>query len=542
TFFNQTYNPTNLDNRPASGTGGLYNLSVTFVSNDQNGSITQALDSSVIPLPVSGQRGVIGQDTNLRTGQSIEVGDRDVDFVRINSPTGGILDIDIDSTANANVSNPVDTVALLFDADGNLLADNDDSDSLDPRLQYEITANTDYFVAIAGYGNSSFNPFQLGSGSSGDTGEYIFNSRVLPQSQAVILSNDRVGNGTVQTITLGQTIQANLGQDNGFVSGADDIDIYRFVATETGRIAVRAIASAAFSADTFLRIFDANGNQIALNDDENATTRGSFAQIAVTAGQTYFIGVNGASPQAANYNPFTGSGAAAGSQGNYGLRVTAATAVINPPPGNNPLPGNNPSPGNNPLPNRDLNLIGTDAGETLTGGDFNDTIDGRAGNDTLLGGGGSDSLTGGAGADTMTGGAGADRFVTSSGQSLIGGFDRITDFKFSQGDRIAIDRDGNLSTIDRPRALFNAGNRTARNLTGAVRSVFGDRNARSRGNQSLKGNEAALFRWRGSSYLVINDGNRRFSPGSDSVINVSGIELKSRDARATVLSVADYFG
>ncbi|MBD2093127.1 DVUA0089 family protein [Microcoleus sp. FACHB-1515] len=521
-FFNQSYNATNLDNRPASGTGGLYNLTVSFVSNDQNGSITQALDSSVIPLPVSGQRGVIGQDTNFRTGQLIEVGNRDVDFVRINSPTAGILDIDIDSTTNATVGTSVDTVALLFDANGNLLASNDDTDALDPRLQYEITANTDYFVAIAGYGNSSFNPFQLGSGSAGDTGEYIFNSRVLPQSQAVVLSNDRVSNGAVQTISLGQTIQANIGQDNGFVSGADDIDIYRFVASETGRIDVRAIATAAFSADTFLRIFDANGNQIAINDDEDSTTRGSFAQIAVTAGTTYYIGVNASSPQAANYNPFTGAGAAPGRQGDYGLRVTAATAIINPPP-------------------TELNLIGTDAGETLTGGEFNDTIDGLAGNDTLVGLGGNDILTGGAGADRMTGGAGADRFVISARQSRIDEIDRITDLKFGQGDRISLDRDGNLSTIERPRALFNAGNRTARSLTGAIRSVFGDRNARSRGNQALKGNEAAILRWRGSAYMVINDGNRRFSPSSDWVINVSGLELKPRDARATVLSVGNYF-
>src|SRR5208337_232812 len=83
------------------------------------------------------------------------------------------------------------------------------------------------------------------------------------------------------------------------------------------------------SADTFLRVFDANGNELAYHANASPETIGSEVQISLTAGQTYYIGVNGASAQARSYNPLTGAGAAPGSTGNYMLSVTsAATAAV----------------------------------------------------------------------------------------------------------------------------------------------------------------------------------------------------------------------
>lgn len=322
-FFNQSYNPNNLTNRATGGAGGLYNLFVTFINNDQDGSITQALDRSVVPLPVAGQRRDIGADTNLRTGQLIEVGDRDIDFVRINSPTAGILEIDIDSYSAPSITDKVDSVVLIFNAEGDLLAHNDDSNgSRDSLLQYEIVANTDYFVAVTGYGNDNFDPFQLGSGTPGDTGAYIFNSRLLSSNQSSVLSDNIVGNGAIQDVAIGSIIPGYVGEDNSFVVGAADIDLYRFVPTASGLVNIQAQSVEAFSADTVLRVFDANGTEIAFNDNEDSNTRGSLTQVAVTAGTTYYLGVNGASPQARNYNPFTGVGAANGSQGDYTLLLS----------------------------------------------------------------------------------------------------------------------------------------------------------------------------------------------------------------------------
>jgi len=422
-FFNQSYNPNTLTGRATGGTGGFYNLSVTFINNDQNGSIPQALDNSVVPLPVTGQRGLIGSDTNLRTGQLVTVGDRDIDFVRINSPTAGILEIDIDSYNSSLITDKVDAVALIFDANGNLLALNDDTaDSFDPLLQYRINANTDYFVAITGYGNENFDPFQLGSGSPGDTGEYIFNSRLLSLGQEVILSDNLIGNGGIETVSVGSVVPGYIGEDNGFVTGATDIDLYRFIPTTSENIDILVQSVEAFSADTFLRFFDANGNQIATNDDQDSTTRGSFLRVPVAAGATYYIGVNGASPQAANYNPFTGVGAAPGSQGSYTLLLSSAPATPPTPPV--PLPGpRNLSGTNNPD-----QLIGGSLGDRLRGLGGNDSISGLEGSDRLFGGAGNDTLLGGAGSDRLFGNGGRDVLVGDSGNDLLnggGGADRL---------------------------------------------------------------------------------------------------------------------
>jgi hypothetical protein len=324
-YLNQNYNTRNLNNRSTRGPGGLYNLDVRFQNNDRNGSIAQAV--STLPLPITAQPGVIGIDTDPRTGQGSEVGDLDIDFVKIRSATAGILEIDIDSYENApSVTRPVDTVLSIFDERGLLLARNDDTNNQDPLLQYRIQANTDYFVSVSGYGNDNFDPRALGSGSPGDTGEYIFNSRLLPAARFGTLSNDILSSSIVQsnagTISTGRPVSGNIGKDNDFVIGAADIDIYRFTATNSGTLRVRTNTYEAFSADTFLRVFNSSGQQIAANDNANNTDLGSYVEIPVAAGEQYYIGVNGSGPRSANYDPITGNGAAPGSEGNYSLSLS----------------------------------------------------------------------------------------------------------------------------------------------------------------------------------------------------------------------------
>lgn len=72
--------------------------------------------------------------------------------------------------------------------------------------------------------------------------------------------------------------------------------------------------------------------------------------------------------------------------------------------------------------------------DTLEGGSGNDTLLGGRGSDVLIGGSGNDQLFGGWGNDTLTGGLGADLFCFA-GES---GRDRVTDFRFADGDRIGL--------------------------------------------------------------------------------------------------------
>ena len=66
-----------------------------------------------------------------------------------------------------------------------------------------------------------------------------------------------------------------------------------------------------------------------------------------------------------------------------------------------------------------LDIVGTDAGETLTGTDNADNIQGRGGHDTLRGRGGGDSLTGDSGDDIFIGGGGKDRYKVDDGALAV---------------------------------------------------------------------------------------------------------------------------
>ncbi|GAB1543235.1 hypothetical protein NUACC21_59090 [Scytonema sp. NUACC21] len=87
----------------------------------------------------------------------------------------------------------------------------------------------------------------------------------------------------------------------------------------------------------------------------------------------------------------------------------------------------------------DDNLFGWNGNDTLIGGSGNDSIYGEAGHDILQGDDGNDTLIGGLGNDILTGGTGGDTFVFNS---LSQGIDLITDFNYSQSDKIQISQTG----------------------------------------------------------------------------------------------------
>jgi Ca2+-binding RTX toxin-like protein len=85
--------------------------------------------------------------------------------------------------------------------------------------------------------------------------------------------------------------------------------------------------------------------------------------------------------------------------------------------------------------NADAHLNGNVGNDTVYGGDSQDAVFGGQGDDRLFGDNGNDTLSGDLGNDTLTGGAGGDRFVMGA---VTPGFDVVTDFTFSEGDRIQL--------------------------------------------------------------------------------------------------------
>jgi hypothetical protein len=110
------------------------------------------------------------------------------------------------------------------------------------------------------------------------------------------------------------------------VIGASDVDVYVFQPSVSQTVDIRAGNPGEGKVDAFLRVFDSAGNQLASNDNASIRTTDSFVRLTVQAGQTYYIGVNGAGPGSSAYNPLTGAGAVAGSTGTYTLTVASAPA------------------------------------------------------------------------------------------------------------------------------------------------------------------------------------------------------------------------
>jgi serralysin len=186
-------------------------------------------------------------------------------------------------------------------------------------------------------------------------------------------------------------------------------------------------------------------------------------------------------------------------------------------------------------PNRQEGGSGNDFIQTGGGAD---TINGKAGNDVLVGNPGSDRLTGGTEADVFY-----FRGATKSQalrNSTLRAIDRISDFKFAEGDKFGLDFDNNLTTIERPKRLFYAGKEQG-GLIKAARSAYADKNQKRRGNQALRADEAVFFKRGSRTYLSVNDSKAGFSAANDLLVDVTGIQHKAGDLKKGGLAVADYF-
>jgi serralysin len=216
--------------------------------------------------------------------------------------------------------------------------------------------------------------------------------------------NDVIGSATDTGITFDNPTSYfdfdSIG-NNPNVSPELDVDLYKIQADAGDRIVIDINASIFGSfLDSFLRVFDSAGNEIAANDDFNSLD--SFISLKATNSDTYYIGVS--SLNNIFYDPFVeGSGDFGFSTGNYDISITvAAPKVITGTSGNDSLFGD----------------IGNDS---LSGLGGKDTLRGFAGDDTLRGDGGNDTLFGGADNDSLVGGGGADRIFGEAGEDLLDG-------------------------------------------------------------------------------------------------------------------------
>jgi subtilisin family serine protease len=155
-------------------------------------------------------------------------------------------------------------------------------------------------------------------------------------TQAATLTDagDSLATAAVIGIASGEIRLAGRVGDGAW--GARDVDLYRvaLVAGQTIVVDIDAVVLAGGSTlDSYLRLFDARGRQVAANDDSGGTFDSYLAR-TVSATGTYYVGVSGYGNR--SYAASTAGSGSVGSTGVYQLRlalsppasVTAAAARV----------------------------------------------------------------------------------------------------------------------------------------------------------------------------------------------------------------------
>jgi hypothetical protein len=250
---------------------------------------------------------------------------RDVDMFSVQLNAGQTVVAAIRAAADGS---PLDSYMRLFNASGTQLAFNDDfGGDLDSQITFTAAATGTYYVGVSGYGNSTYSPTAGGSGAAGSTGSYqITFQRTTPPLEP----NDSMTQATIVSATSGSVnYTAAIGDG---AAAAADVDLFRVQLAAGQKLTVDIDArtlSPASGLDSYVRVFNASGQQVAFNDDFSGSFD-SFLEYTATAAGTFYVGVSGYGN--ATYNPATAGSGTSGSTGNYRLNLTFATVAPPPPP------------------------------------------------------------------------------------------------------------------------------------------------------------------------------------------------------------------
>lgn len=303
---------------------GKYQVFLSFSNGDANGTARQFFNigsNSTVTVTAD-----IGADAVPLLSYPDNGGSKDVDFYGWMAPTSGFLDLGVSSVHMASA-----LAVWQINSGGTDLVKLASASGDAPHLGLLVQAGQVYYISVTGAGNEDFHWWAAASGSGGDTGTYTLSLKDRPLSDYASLTNNSVSQNTPEDLALGTAITRSIGMDGSVLVGPADVDIYRFVAPASGPVVIHTDTTAEASADTVLRVFDSSGNEISYNDNASALGTASSITLNMVAGQTYYIGVNGASALARSYNAMSGQSASAGLGGTYGLVVQAVSGAVDAP-------------------------------------------------------------------------------------------------------------------------------------------------------------------------------------------------------------------
>ncbi|MFC0527384.1 PPC domain-containing protein [Phytohabitans kaempferiae] len=125
-------------------------------------------------ITLAGETGIGETRAGIRTSATVGdgphgsagTGSGDFDVYKVTAQAGESLTVDIDTPAGSNL----DSILLLLDAEGELLATADDTaNSFDSLLTFQVTETGDYYVFVTGFLTLPNDPFDSGSGTGAES-------------------------------------------------------------------------------------------------------------------------------------------------------------------------------------------------------------------------------------------------------------------------------------------------------------------------------------------------------------------------------------
>lgn len=200
----------------------------------------------------------------------------DSDWYRLTVRAGMSYQINLDGVGVGETP-AIDPVVIVHSSTGDEIASNDDSaESLNSELRYRPTEAGDVFVEARPYSEEATGPYTL----------RVVESEVPP---------DDVGNDAASAarFTPGQTASGAIGEEG-------DEDYYRLSARsgQIYRLSLNSAGGDGGLTDPLLSVVDADGNELASNDDSNESLNSYLEFVPQSSGDVFIVA--------------TGFGAAAG--------------------------------------------------------------------------------------------------------------------------------------------------------------------------------------------------------------------------------------
>lgn len=264
----------------------------------------------------------------------------DIDLYRFELEQGQGITLDIDTINLTQDSTKFDSYLRVFDANGNELSSNDDSfgqleaSNLDSYLGFIANATGQYYVGVSDTANREYNPIQIEDLS------LLEDDNFAPGNYDLSLNIVPVESDTDPDNTISEAIALSIDNDRTGVvrkkiATKSDVDLYEIEIGEAKGVKLNIDTQRNNSdLDSYLRVFDADGKEVAFNDNsedfDNITSDSILAFVPETSGK-YYIGVSSAGNfdyDAVNGNtnlnlsPYTGF-----SEGKYQLQVEISDVI-----------------------------------------------------------------------------------------------------------------------------------------------------------------------------------------------------------------------